>query len=206
MSSSTNPVARRHHKKCNSKGKNADKKKDVRKTLALPSTVPLQLQPRPHALLLCGPPGSGKSTIARCIVELDDSYVRVNQDELKNRKKCKHAAKQALTEGKCPIIDRCNFDIQQCCRFVEIAQEMKVPINCVMLTTPKDECIRRARMRTNHETLSPKQAEPVINMIYKDWVTPSQSEGFDGVEHLDGSDDAAVDALVASLVQSHVDA
>ena len=170
-----------------------------------PSTLlPLKLDQRPYMILLCGLPGSGKSTLGRRLVDLDSSFVRANQDELKKRPKVESAAKRALKEGKCPIIDRCNFDVSQRHHFVKIAQEFKVPINCVMLMTPKDECIQRVQNRTNHETLPPHQAVRVINMICKDWVPPSQAEGFHGIECIDGTDDAALDTLIASLVHPHL--
>jgi len=185
--------------------KNAGGKKNLNKVLTLPSTSPLKLEARPHVLLLCGLPGSGKSTLARRVMELDDSYVRVNQDELKKRIKCERAAKRTLAEGKCPIIDRTNFDVTQRAHFVKIAQELNVPINCIMLGTPKEECIRRAQSRAHHETISPRQAVPIINMICKDCVTPSQVEGFHGLQYLDGTDSEATESLVASLVKSNGD-
>jgi len=55
----------------------------------------------------------GKSTFAKRFLKANPDFERVNQDELKTRKRCEAVAEAHLKEGKSVIVDRCNFDYQQ---------------------------------------------------------------------------------------------
>lgn len=134
-------------------------------------------------LLLVGLPGSGKSTFGRIVEKcLPWKYARVNQDELSSRQKCINRARSILNQGKCPIVDRCNFDVQQRSHFLQLAAESTtsatVPVDCVVLKIDTQTCLARCRSRRGHPTLPPSKAGFVIHGMAKDWKAPSLEEGF----------------------------
>jgi hypothetical protein len=56
---------------------------------------------------------SGKSTLAKRLIDAYPEFVRVNQDEMKTRRRCEAEAEIGLRRGKSVLVDRCNFDFQQ---------------------------------------------------------------------------------------------
>lgn len=109
-------------------------------------------QQHPVVLILVGTMGSGKSTFAEALVSgAATPWIRVNQDQLKTRAKCKAAARAALRTGKNCIIDRCNFDQQQRSVWVDTANELAAACCCVWLDYPSKVAALRAQQRTNHE-------------------------------------------------------
>ena len=128
----------------------------------------------PFMLMLVGVPGSGKSTFAESLVEGKPwMYVRVNQDQLGSRRECEALTRKTLSEGKCPVVDRCNFDPSQRKHFLEIAQrELGVPVDCVVFTYPMEVCIRRCQRRRKHETIAPAQAVEVVERMVRQFSPP----------------------------------
>jgi predicted kinase len=119
----------------------------------------------PRMILLVGIPGSGKSTFADNLVSKStnpDKFVRISQDQLKTRKKCEKKCREALTDGKIPIIDRCNFNKDQRKHFIDIASEFDIDcyssIDCVFFDYNKQVCMKRCEERENHETLGSVKA------------------------------------------------
>ena len=146
-------------------------------------------QQHPCMLMLVGIPGSGKSTFSLSLEQAAPHvFARINQDSLGSRKKCEQATRQALSEGKVPIIDRCNFDFQQRKHFVNIAREFNVPVKVISLELPKQECIRRCQARVNHETIAPGEERVVVEKLYSQFQTPHHDEGFASVQRLNHVD------------------
>ena len=147
---------------------------------------------QPFMVLLVGLPGSGKSTFAQSLVQsMPNKFSRINQDELKTRKKCEKklkrvlgfpsssASQQAQQQRFCPIIDRCNFDQSQRSKWYQLAKEaprqssMGVPVDVVVLDVPFDECLKRCESRKGHEMIkSPKQAREVMQQFRRQWSPP----------------------------------
>ena len=124
-------------------------------------------------LVLTGIPGSGKSTFAESLVrEKPHIYVRVNQDSLGSRVACEELTRTVLEEGKCPIIDRCNFDPKQRRNFLNIAKSFNVPVDCIVFQFPMDLCIRRCRERRNHETITEENASGVVRLMLRQFSPP----------------------------------
>lgn len=132
-------------------------------------------------LLLVGIPGSGKSTFAKILQKAKPwKYVIINQDLLKTRKKCIDAVRRTLSENKVPIIDRCNFNVEQRKHFVDMARnEFQVPVDCVVFSYSKDVCIRRCENRRGHQTMSQGKARMVVSMMMSRFSPPLQN-GADG--------------------------
>ena len=133
----------------------------------------LNKQFKPFMLLLVGIPGSGKSTFASCLVQGKPwMYVRVNQDQLGNRRACEDLARKALADGKCPIIDRCNFDPSQRKHFLDIAAQTGVDVDAVIFQYPMAVCVARCQSRTHHETVAPHAAQGVVQRMVKQFFPP----------------------------------
>jgi len=132
---------------------------------------------RPFLLVLAGLPGSGKSTFARTLVEaMPYKFARVNQDEMKTRKRCVASAKQAMASGLCVIVDRCNFDFSQRQVWYDLAAEHHYPVDCLVLSVPLPICIQRCQQRPSHESIQPKEAPRIVNMVKAQWEMPRRDE------------------------------
>eukprot|EP00544_Gedaniella_sp_CCMP2646_P001987 CAMPEP_0202504584 /NCGR_PEP_ID=MMETSP1361-20130828/44934_1 /ASSEMBLY_ACC=CAM_ASM_000849 /TAXON_ID=210615 /ORGANISM="Staurosira complex sp., Strain CCMP2646" /LENGTH=283 /DNA_ID=CAMNT_0049138119 /DNA_START=17 /DNA_END=868 /DNA_ORIENTATION=+ len=139
----------------------------------------------PIMLILVGLPGSGKSTFAKSLESsAPHVFVRINQDSLGNRRRCEQVTRQTLARGKVAIIDRCNFDSSQRRYFIDIAREYQVPVDCISLELPKEECVRRCEFRENHETIERGQERQVVNKMMSMFEAPVRHEGFRRVERI----------------------
>ena len=144
-------------------------------------------------LILTGIPGSGKSTFAESLVRSKPYiYVRINQDALDSRVACEDLTRKVLTEGKCPIIDRCNFDPKQRRHFLDIANSFKVKVDCVVFQFPMDLCIQRCQERRNHETVTAQNATGVVQQMLRQFSPPLpnriNTETFRNIKTLDSLD------------------
>lgn len=134
-------------------------------------------------LLLCGTPGSGKSTIAK---ELYPNYVRLNQDELGDRQTCINECIKAFTQGKDVIIDRCNINRSQRDHWISLGLNYGVEsITCLVLQEDPEECIARIHLRKGHPTIKDdisidKRREIVYN-FYNNFEMPSLKEGINKI-------------------------
>jgi predicted kinase len=81
---------------------------------------------QPFVLILVGLPGSGKSHFASRLEEKSARFVRINQDVLGDRPACEKLARSVLADGKIAVIDRCNFDVNQRKKWIQIANEKGV--------------------------------------------------------------------------------
>ena len=99
-------------------------------------------------------------------------YVRINQDQLKTRKRCERRCRDTLTKGKVPIIDRCNFDPSQRQHFLSIANDFGVPVDCVIFSYSAQTCLERCLNRVGHETVTKQNAAMIVGRMMKDFSPP----------------------------------
>lgn len=146
-------------------------------------------------IVLCGKPGSGKSVWSCQLVDLAPTiFERISQDELGSRQKCISRTEQALRKGRCPIIDRCNFDATQRLHFLELAatarkQQHAVPVHCIVFDVSPKVCIQRCRERSNHPTLAPTSAAGVVKKMQRSWRDPTEDEGFSSIKFVRNNKD-----------------
>eukprot|EP00339_Tiarina_fusa_P011204 CAMPEP_0117001334 /NCGR_PEP_ID=MMETSP0472-20121206/3370_1 /TAXON_ID=693140 ORGANISM="Tiarina fusus, Strain LIS" /NCGR_SAMPLE_ID=MMETSP0472 /ASSEMBLY_ACC=CAM_ASM_000603 /LENGTH=230 /DNA_ID=CAMNT_0004701311 /DNA_START=217 /DNA_END=910 /DNA_ORIENTATION=- len=143
--------------------------------------TPANTEFEPCLYLLLGLPGSGKSTFSQALERaMPYKFARVNQDELKTRKKCEAKVKRILDDGASPrpciIMDRCNFDAQQRKTWLEVAEEARLSVHCIHFQVSANECIRRCQNRSGHQTVLPSNAKRVVFAVQRQFKLPTQEE------------------------------
>jgi predicted kinase len=125
----------------------------------------------PQLTMLVGPPGSGKSTMAKNLLENDGDHgaatVYINQD---SQGKFQHMEnfRAALRDGKHIIVDRMNFNKAQRNGYLEQARKLSYHIVIRVLHVPYHECLTRAIARQGHETIKDEtNARQALNFFFK---------------------------------------
>ncbi|BGP33350.1 hypothetical protein JCM10296v2_005148 [Rhodotorula toruloides] len=136
---------------------------------------------RQELIVLAGVVGSGKSTLSQRWEELMKGWVRVNQDDLGDRRTCENMARARLGEGYSVLVDRQNFDAGQRKTWVEIASEFpEVEVGCMVMGTSKEDCRERLLVRQDHPTIdNPDLAVQLLDKFSSLWQEPMLDEGFD---------------------------
>lgn len=141
-------------------------------------------------VIMCGIPGSGKSTFSASIVqsmepEYRAKWVILNQDVLESRKRVEEEAHRHLQLGYSVIIDRCNFDVAQRRHWIKLADKYQVDeVLCITMPAALDValCARRATDRGNDGIHAPDTNWlSVCSSMRAQYRAPSLSEGFSGM-------------------------
>jgi len=139
-------------------------------------------------LLLCGIPGSGKSTFATALTECRTTteWIVVNSDELGSRKKCEAAVRTGL-KRKAVVrvcLDRCNQTRRHRSEFIHLGRQAGVPpdeMAIVHFEHDVQTCVSRCIKRVNHPTLSAATGDADVKAIVQrfayDFEVPDLSEG-----------------------------
>ncbi|GAX10530.1 hypothetical protein FisN_21Lh237 [Fistulifera solaris] len=155
--------------------------------------IPSQTNFEPYVLMLMGLPGSGKSTIAEKLVD-------VNQDTLGDRRACLKLAEQVLSENKCPIIDRCHASLKNRKPFYELAQSLHVPVDILILDATYTVCVQRCHERHDHPTVLSDEASKIVGCVRKDWKLPGKNDNVRHVWTVSGIEDAKLPKLFRGLL------
>lgn len=158
-------------------------------------------------ILLCGIPGSGKSTFARKLIsslptEHQNSWLHLNQDALKSRNMVIDRTLLGLQEQKNIIIDRCNFDFAQRIHWIELAQQCPIYlILCVVVPNFSDVglCSQRAFLRGNSDGVHDEETnwQMVCKRMKQEFLYPSENEGIHCIYPCESWDDA--DPLIFTI-------
>lgn len=141
-------------------------------------------------IVLCGLPGSGKSTYAKHITE-SGHFECVSTDQIRKRfygneniqgngkevfdTAFLHLQTYGLANINC-IFDATNITSRARRKVVQKCRQYYDLIICKYIDTPLDVCLHRNSQR---ERVVPKE---VILRMYKNFTMPSREEGFDYIE------------------------
>ncbi len=131
-----------------------------------------------NLIILCGIPGSGKSTISKKISKKYNA-IRLSFDEMNCFKYCQiiKPALEKLKKGNNVIIDAL-FDRKKYRNELLISiKDIKCKKTLIFMNTPLEECIRRNEQREGDSKL------PIfiIEDIYNSFEPPTLDEGWDEI-------------------------
>jgi len=134
----------------------------------------------PYLLLMVGPQGSGKSTIAKKIAN-KYNWVIINNDTL--GKKAMDTFKTALHNNKSVIIDNTNPKPQDRDKYIDLASGYTVL--AIYIDIPKLMSIHMCNVRVE---LTGCKHMPIMaqHIYYKSLVEPSEHEGISNIQTLEG--------------------
>lgn len=134
-----------------------------------------------EVIMMVGVQGSGKSTVAReWLSKAEPGYMVLSNDALGGRDKTLAALRTNLKAGNSCVIDNTHADVETRKKFLEIANEFKVPVRAFVMTTSlnhaKHNNIYREIIDTSKEHA--KIGEMLLNMFMSKYQAPTINEGF----------------------------
>ncbi|GAA5994638.1 hypothetical protein JCM5350_005342 [Sporobolomyces pararoseus] len=156
-------------------------------------------------VILAGVVGSGKSTLSSAWSKALPNWVRVNQDDLGDRRTCEQVLRSHLSQGRSVVLDRQNFDRGQRRTWLEIASEYpNLKVVGMVMGTSKEDCRSRLMVRQDHPTIdNSKLALELLDKFSGLWEEPRLDEGFDHLLTLPSLPPGP--AIDASLVKTLID-
>ena len=139
-------------------------------------TAHLEINPNENKqmIILVGPPGSGKSTYARSILE---NFSRINQDELKTKTKCLNQTKKYLLENKNIVIDNTNPSVEARNNYISLAKKYNYYIYCFLFDIPQELAYHNSLYRAYKNKTACIQ-KIVYRIYYSKYKKPKLDEGF----------------------------
>ena len=130
-------------------------------------------------LILQGLPGSGKSFFSKSLIQNNQSWVRVNRDDIRAMFGLKWnqetewlvkeveemIVKRAIPTEYNVVVDDTNLAQSTCERWSNVAKFLDCPIEFKFFNTPIEECIRRDSLRPN------PVGEKIITNLYNKYLT-----------------------------------
>lgn len=147
----------------------------------------------PMLIMLCGLPGSGKSTYAKAVRCNGEKPVIHSSDEMRKKlygdetcqddpakvfKYLHNEIKEDLTNGKDVIYDATNISKKKRIHFLNSIKNVNCTSVCVVLASTVEACLYN---NSNRKRVVP---EDVIRCMYKNWTPPDFSEGFTKIVYL----------------------
>jgi bifunctional polynucleotide phosphatase/kinase len=141
-----------------------------------PANGPVEL------VLMCGMPGSGKSTIFRSHFE-PLGYLHVNLDTVKNPAKCLQLTTDALKAGKSVVVDQTFPNPEKRMAYTDLAKSLGVPVRIITISIPMPIA---NHLNTIRSWISGQPHVPIMvyHMFLKGYQAPTIQEGYDAIIHL----------------------
>ncbi|EUC62214.1 polynucleotide phosphatase/kinase [Rhizoctonia solani AG-3 Rhs1AP] len=138
-----------------------------------------------EVVIFVGSPGCGKSSIFKKQFA-PAGYVHINQDTLKDKKRCVKETEKVLSEGGRCVVDNTNRDKATRAEYIEVAKRLKRPIRCVWFDIPPELAWHNNMYRAFHERVPDAESTTVVETSTTTVVEDgdkglsSGSEGEDG--------------------------
>ena len=132
-------------------------------------------------IILIGAPGSGKSTFCENYLK---NYIRINQDNLKNKKKCFEKAIEAIKDNNNIVIDNTNPQKNIREEYIKIAKDNNYKVRAFIMKVNKDLAFHLNNLRIiNNERKHFSEAvnQIPIHTFFKNYEEPKFNEGFDDI-------------------------
>lgn len=132
-------------------------------------------------IILIGAPGSGKSTFCENYLK---NYIRINQDNLKNKKKCFEKAIEAIKDNNNIVIDNTNPQRNIREEYIKIAKDNNYKVRAFIMKVNKDLAFHLNNLRIiNNERKHFSEAvnQIPIHTFFKNYEEPKFNEGFDDI-------------------------
>jgi len=132
---------------------------------------------KPCLIICVGMSASGKTTY---VLEHFPSFVYVNQDTLKTKKKCLSVAKAALDSGQSVVIDNTNPSSAIRSEYIElIGKQSSIESFCLCFDTPLHICLALNRFRASTSNGERDRVSTIAyNIFKKKFEKPTLKEGF----------------------------
>jgi predicted kinase len=145
-------------------------------------------------MLLCGPPGSGKSTFA--VKYAERGFIYINQDS--QGKDHMRLFNTAIMGGSDVIVDRMNFSKIQRSKYLDIAKNNGYETAITVFHEPYSACLNRCIERKEHETIKDEtNARSALNLFFSKYERVSDDEA-DTVQRM-WPDGLKTDAIICDL-------
>lgn len=133
----------------------------------------LRRKSMPEIIIICGPPGAGKSTLAKTY----ENHVHISQDDLGKENHWKVFNECLLIDKSNIVIDRMNFSKNQRGQYLIPAKNAGYKTKIIVLHENFDTCLERMKKRENHPTIKDeKTARKVLNFFYSKYERPTPDE------------------------------
>lgn len=147
----------------------------------------------PKAIMLVGPPCSGKTTFSLSVIKTYHNVIHINQDDLGN-KCCYDLVSANTSNNKTLIIDSCNLTVMKRKEWFSALNLANSRVECVFFNYPIQKCKDRFLTRTCHPTLqfdgkNHARGFRVIEQNHNSLETPSKSEGFSQIFQINSNHD-----------------
>ncbi|CAE6414242.1 unnamed protein product [Rhizoctonia solani] len=128
--------------------------KDPIPSLTSPSTTP-------EVVVFVGSPGCGKSSVFEKQFA-PTGYVHINQDTLKDKKKCAKEVERVLNEGGRCVVDNTNRDKATRAEYIKIAKRLKCPVRCVWFDVAPELAWHNNMYRAFHQRVPDIESATVV--------------------------------------------
>ncbi|KAJ1309791.1 hypothetical protein OPQ81_006556 [Rhizoctonia solani] len=139
----------------------------------------------PEIVVFVGSPGCGKSSIYKKQFA-PAGYVHVNQDKLKDKKKCVKETERIVSEGGRCVIDNTNRDKATRAEYIEIAKRLNCPIRCVWFDIPPELAWHNNMYRAFHERVPDVESTTVVESSSTTITDDNDKGSSSGSENEDG--------------------
>lgn len=128
-------------------------------------------------ILMCGYPGSGKSTVAKYLYSTIVNYEIISNDVYKTR--TNKVIQLNIQNKKSVVIDNTNIDIKTRKVYIDVAKSLNIPIYCIHVTTNIQMSRHLNEMRIATEKNNVKKVPKIVYNVHKSkYEEPTINEGF----------------------------